>query len=122
MKGKTLIANILSFVILAIGAYSGLFSPLWAAWLSVLSYLITLVLQLPVFTSGSMTTGVSFAQYAVLILGIVIQVLNAIGQKALLDPMITNYIVIGITLFIQVFLKEYGTGTSVLPSPTKNTV
>ena len=114
MKGKSLIVQIFTLAILMIAAYSGLFSASSAAWLGVASLALTLTLNSPLLSSGSWPSGWAPVMWISNIGGILLQVLSQIGEKNLIEPNIVNYVIIGINLLLFTFIKDYGTGTSIV--------
>ena len=112
MKGKSLAVSILSVIVVAIASYSALFSPSAQAWLGIASFTITAVLS-TFASSGTWPKGWSSVLWITNIAGVVIQVLSAIGDKALIDPAIVNYLIIGINILLTGFVKDYGSGSVV---------
>lgn len=113
MKTKSLIVQVLTVLILAIGSYSGMFSPAVAAWLGIISMAATLTLS-TFFPSGTIVTGWTWVMWATNISGVVVQILNLTSENGLIAPNITNSIIIAINIFIQVFLKDYNGGGSIV--------
>ena len=110
MKAKSLIVTIISAAILAFGAYSGFFSAGVQAWLGIVSMAGVLVLS-TFFPSGTLVAGWNWVMWTTNIAAIVVQLFTAIGSQSLLSPEIVNAIIIGINIFVQTFLKDYGTGS-----------
>lgn len=103
---KSLAVQILTVIILMIGAYMGAFSTGAQAWLGIVSMGLTLVLS-TFFPSGSMPTGWTTIMWITNISGVVLQVLNAMGTSGLIDAQVVNMIMIGINILLQVFVKDY---------------
>ena len=114
LKGKSLIVAIFTFVIQAIGAYSGLFSPSVSAWLGVVSFLLTILLNSQFFATGEWPLGWSNVLWITNVAGVLIQVLNYMGDHMLIEPQIVNYIIVGVNTFMLAFIKNYGGSTSVI--------
>jgi hypothetical protein len=103
---KSLAVQILTVLVLLIGAYSGLFSATGQAWLGIVSMAATLVLS-TFFPSGTLPSGWNKIMWITNITGVVLQLLAAIGSAGLIDPMTVNTIIIAINIFVQVFIKNY---------------
>lgn len=103
---KSSFVNIATLLVGAIGAYSGLFSVTAAAWLSIVSMALTLVLS-TWFPSGVFSPSANVASYVVNGAGIIIQLLNATADSALIPAEIVAQVVIGINLVLQVYFKDY---------------
>ena len=110
MKGKSLGVSLISMAIAAIAAYSSLGSPAVAAWLGIVSFTLTLVLS-TFAASGEFPKGWTAVMWITNGVGIVIQVLTAMADKQLADPVTINYVIIGINILMQTFIKDYGTGS-----------
>lgn len=106
MKGKSIAVQIITFIILILGSYGKLFGEHTVAWFGIASMALSSVLS--VFApSGVFTSGWKPIFIVTSALGIVIQILNVISTDGLLPADIVNYVIIGITTFIGVFLKDY---------------
>lgn len=103
---KSLAVQLLTVVILMIGAYAGLFSTGAQAWLGIASMALTLVLT-TFFPSGNMPTGWTAIMWVTNITGVVLQILNSLGETGLVDAQTVNMIMIGINILMQVFVKDY---------------
>lgn len=103
---KSLAVQILTVLVLLIGAYSGMFGATAQAWLGIVSMGATLVLS-TFFPSGTLPTGWNKLMWITNITGVVLQLLTAIGSTGLIDPMMVNTIIIAINVFMQVFIKNY---------------
>ena len=103
---KSLAVQLLTVVILMIGAYMGSFSAGVQAWLGIASMAITLVLS-TFFASGTMPSGWTTLMWVSNIAGVVLQVANALGTTGLVDAQTINMIMIGINILLQVFVKDY---------------
>ena len=112
MEKKSLAVQFITAVILMIGAYAGMFSSGAQAWLGIASMVLTVILS-TFFPSGTLVKGWTALMWAFNISGIILQALNAIGSKGLIDPQTTNAIMIGINVLIQVFVKNY----TIMPAP-----
>lgn len=112
MKGKSLGVSLISMAIAAIASYSALGSPAVAAWLGIVSFGLTLVLS-TLAPSGEFPKGWTAVMWITNGVGIAIQVLTAIADKQLADPVTINYVIIGINILMQTFIKDYGTGSMV---------
>lgn len=116
MKGKSLIVQLLSFGVAVIGSYSALFSDGVQAWLGIVAFAATLLLNSDMLASGTWPKGWSAFLWISNLAGIGIQILSQIGEKGLVDPNIVNYVITGINLFVFTFIKDYGTETSIVKS------
>ena len=114
MKGKSLVVSIMSVMIAAIASYSGLVAPHIQAWLGIVSFGLTILLSSQIFASGTFPKGWTTVMWITNISGIVIQLMSAIGEKGLIDPNICNYIIIGINILLTGFVKDYGSGNSIV--------
>jgi len=103
---KSLIAQILSILILVIAAYSFNFTGSTQAWLGVVSFAATITLGI-FLPSGQWVKGWSTTLWITNIAGAVIQVLNAIWERDLMNPMLVNQIIIGLNLLIGYLGKDY---------------
>lgn len=103
---KSLAVQILTVLVLLIGAYSGLFGDTAQAWLGIVSMGATLVLS-TFFPSGNMPSGWNKIMWITNITGVALQLLTAIGSAGLVDVMTINTIIVSINIFLQVFVKEY---------------
>lgn len=103
---KSLAVQILTVIVLMIGAYMGSFNNETQAWLGIVSMALTLTLS-TFFPSGSMPTGWTAILWVTNIAGVVLQVLNAIGTAGLVDAQVINMIMIAINILLQVFVKDY---------------
>ncbi len=106
MQKKSTFFNIATLIVLAIGAYGGLFTVTAAAWLGIVSMALTLVLS-TWFPSGTFIGFGNSATWVVNGAGILIQLLNATSEHELIPANIVSDIVIGINLILQVFFKDY---------------
>jgi hypothetical protein len=103
---KSLAVQILTVLVLLIGAYSGMFSASAQAWLGIVSMAATVTLS-TFFPSGTLPSGWNKIMWITNITGVVLQLLAAIGSAGLIDPMTVNSIIIAINIFVQVFIKNY---------------
>lgn len=104
---KSLAVQILTVLVLLIGAYSGLFGASTQAWLGIISMGATLILS-TFFPSGTLPSGWDKIMWVTNITGVALQLLTAIGSAGLIDPMTINAIIISINVFLQLFIKNYG--------------
>ena len=105
MKKKSLAFNLLTFAVLIIGAYAGFLTLPAQAWLGIVAFVATVVLN-QWFPSGQLIQGWNTVTWIVNIAGVLIQGITAIGDQGLLDPVIVNSVIMGINILIQTFLKE----------------
>jgi len=103
---KSLAVQILTVIVLMIGAYMGSFSEGTQAWLGITSMAITLALS-TFFSSGNMPTGWTTLMWVTNGAGVVLQILNAMGTSGLVDAQTINMIMVGINILLQVFVKDY---------------
>ncbi len=106
MKGKSLLVQILTTLVLVIGSYGKLFDATTAAWLGIVSMGLTAVLG-TFFKSGEFVKGWSKVMIVVNAIGILVQLLNATSDNGLLPSDVVNYVIIGINIFVGVFLRDY---------------
>lgn len=111
MKGKANAINFITLIIAMIGAYSSMFNASTQAWLGIVGMTLSTVLATFV-TGGTWVSGWSQTLWVTTIAGVVIQVLNAIGSAALINPAVVTGVITGINIFINVFYKSYGGNTS----------
>ena len=118
MKNKSLAVQILTMIVAVIGSYGALFSTTAQAWLGIVSFAITVLLQSPILSTGTWPVGWNKIMWISNGAGIVIQVLNAISDKGLVDPATINYVIVGINILLVTFIKDYGnTSTVAAKSP-----
>lgn len=103
---KSLAVQILTVLVLLIGAYSGYLNPSAQAWLGIVSMGLTLTLS-TFFPSGSLPKGWTAIMWITNISGVVMQLLNALGDNGLVDAQTINIIMIAINVILQVIVKEY---------------
>jgi len=103
---KSLIAQILSIVVLIIGAYSFNFSGTTLAILGIASFSITQFLA-TFMPSGTWVDGWHITTWIVNVAGVLIQVLNLVGEHNLISPMLLNQIIIGLNLIVAYIGKNY---------------
>lgn len=113
MKAKSLAVQLLTALILVIGAYSNMLPASVAAWLGIVSMAATLILN-QWFSTGTIVKGWTWVMWATNIAGIVLQLMAAIGDNGLLAANVTNGIIIAINIFMQAFLKDYTGAGSVV--------
>ena len=106
MEKKSLAVQLITVVVLMIGAYSGMFGTGSQAWLGIVSMAATLALT-TFFPSGTVVKGWTAVMWLVNLGGIVVQLMNAMGSAGLVSAEVTNAIMIGINIIIQVFAKDY---------------
>lgn len=103
---KSLIAQVLSIVVIVIGAYSFNFSGTTLAVLGVVSFSITQFLA-TFMPSGTWVAGWHVTSWIVNVAGVLIQILNLMGEQALISPMLLNQIIIGLNLIVAYIGKNY---------------
>lgn len=116
-KFKSLFVLVLTLFVASFGQFGQLFSEHAQAWLGITAFAVGLILSVPGVASGTTAPHWTFLVWLTYISGLVIQVLNIIGAQALINPVTVTYIVAGIQLFVQTFIKNYGNG-SLLESGT----
>lgn len=105
---KSLAVQIMTVLVLLIGAYAGFFSSSAQAWLGITSMALTLTLS-TFFPSGTLPTGWTLIMWVTNIAGVIMQLLNAIGDQGLVDAQTINIIMIAINVLMQVVVKQYDT-------------
>lgn len=105
---KSIAVQIITVLVLLIGAYVGFFSPSGQAWLGIISMGLTLALS-TFFPSGTFPKGWTAIMWVTNISGVVMQLLNAMGTQGLVEPQTINFIMIAINLILQIVIKQYGT-------------
>ncbi len=103
---KSLAVQVLTVITLMIGAYSGLMNPIFQAWTGIVAMAATLTLS-TFFPSGQIVKGWTTIMWITNVSGVVLQLLNALGNSGLIDVQTINMIMIGINVLIQVFVKDY---------------
>lgn len=104
---KSLAVQILTALALLIGAYSGYLNPSAQAWLGIVSMGLTLTLS-TFFPTGTFPKGWTTIMWITNISGVVMQLLNALGDNGLVNAETINIIMIAINVLLQVTVKEYG--------------
>lgn len=108
MVKKSLAVQIMTALVLLIGAYAGFFSSGIQAWLGIASMALTLTLS-TVFPSGTLPTHWTTVMWITNISGIVLQVLTVIGEQGLVDAQTINIVMIAINVILQTIVKQYDT-------------
>lgn len=108
MVKKSLAVQILTALVLLIGAYAGFFSPEVQAWLGIASMALTLTLS-TVFPSGTLPTHWTTVMWITNVSGIILQVLTVIGEQGLVDAQTINIVMIAINVILQTIVKQYET-------------
>lgn len=103
---KSLAVQIFTILVLMIGAYAGFFSETVQAWLGIVSMGLTLVLS-TFFPTGTLPRGWTAIMWIANVSGVVMQLLNAIGDSGLVNPQTINIVMIGINIILQVVVKQY---------------
>lgn len=103
---KSLIVQIITILILVIGAYSGYFTSTTQAWLGVISFAATITLS-TFAPSGVWVKGWSTTSLIVNIAGALVQAINVISENDLVNPQILNGFIIGLNLIIQYIGRDY---------------
>lgn len=103
---KSLAVQIMTVIVLLIGAYSGFFTESTQAWLGIASMALTLTLS-TFFPSGTLPGGWTAIMWITNIAGVVMQLLNALGSQGLVDAQTVNIIMIAINVLMQVVVKQY---------------
>ena len=111
MKNKSLAWQILSFAIVLIGIYGGLFGEKGQQVLGIVSFAITALLQSPVMSSGTWPKGWGVAMWTAQIAGVVIQVANYLSDVAIIDSMAVNMFILTINAILTLFVKDYAPAT-----------
>lgn len=105
MKGKSIAVQILTTVLLLLGANIFGFTGVAAAWAGIASMALTLVLS-TFAPSGTFVKGWSVVMWATNIGGIIIQLLSAMSDQSLVAANITNGIIIVINIILQVYFTD----------------
>lgn len=103
---KSLAVQIITILVLLIGAYAGFFSESAQAWLGIVSMALTLTLS-TFFPTGTLPKGWTAIMWIANVCGVVMQLLNAIGDAGLIDAQTINIVMIGINIILQVIVKQY---------------
>lgn len=114
MKGKTIFVNLLSFMLLMLMQYSNTFHDSTKAWVGIVIIVLTALLNSDFFKSGSLPSGWNVATYCLNGAMLVVQIINALSEKAFIPVDVANYLILGINTFIMVFIKDYGNKKSIL--------
>lgn len=107
MQNRSALVQILTFLVAFIGAYGALFTEKGQAWLGVVAFTATILLNNPILTKAEFTKGWGTTLWVVNLGGIAIQVLQAIDVAYLIPSNIVNYIIIGVNLLIVTMFKKY---------------
>ena len=105
MKGKSVAVQIITTVILLIGAFGANLSGTFAAWLGIVSMALTLILS-TFAPSGTFVKGWSVVMWATNIGGILTQLLVATSDAGLVAANITNGIIVVINIILQVYFTD----------------
>lgn len=111
MIKKSLAVQIMTVLVLLIGAYAGFFSEGAQAWLGIVSMALTLTLS-TFFPSGTLPKGWTSVMWITNVSGVALQLLNAIGNEGLVDAQTINIIMIAINTVLQVVVKNYESNTA----------
>lgn len=114
MKGKSLVVQLFTLGIAIIAAYGSLFSSNVQAWLGIVAFALTGLLNSPILSSGNWPKNWGPVMWINNIAGIAVMVLTQLGEKSLVDPALITYVITGINLLLFTFVKDYGTETSIV--------
>lgn len=109
MVKKSLLWQILSFLVAMIAGYNALFSDKTQMILGIISFAITIVLQSPILSSGTWPKGWDTAMWATQLIGISIQMVNYLGEQAIVPAMFVNIFIFTVNTIMVTFVKTYNT-------------
>lgn len=109
MIKKSIAWQILSFLVAMIAAYSTIFGDKGQAVLGIASFAITAVLQSPILSSGYWPKGWTSAMWTTQLIGISIQLVNYLGQQAIVPPTVVNIFIMAANSIMVIFVKQYDT-------------
>lgn len=109
MVKKSLIWQILSFLVAMIAGYSGLLGEKTQVILGIISFAITAVLQSPILSSGNWPKGWDTAMWITQIVGISIQLVNYLGEHSIVPAMFVNMFIFTVNTIMVTFVKQYNT-------------
>jgi hypothetical protein len=105
---KSLAVQIMTILILLIGAYTGLFSSEVQAWLGIAAMALTLTLS-TFFPTGTLPKQWTAIMWITNVSGVIMQLLNALGSQGLVDAQTINIVMIAINVIMQTVVKQYET-------------
>lgn len=105
---KSLAVQIMTILVLLIGAYTGLFSPEVQAWLGIAAMALTLTLS-TFFPTGTLPKQWTTIMWVTNIAGVIMQLFNALGSQGLVDAQTINMVMIAINVILQTVVKQYET-------------
>ena len=109
MIKKSLVWQILSFMVAMIAGYSGLFDEKTQMVLGIISFSVTALLQSPILSTGTFPKGWDSVMWFTQIAGVLIQVVNFLGEKAVVPAMFVNMFIFTVNTIIVTFVKNYNT-------------
>jgi hypothetical protein len=111
MKNKTLLWQILSLSVVFLGAYGAGVGEQGQKWVGIISFAITAFMNSKIMSTGEWPKGWSTAMWITQLAGLVIQVINFLGEKAIIDPQVVNISIMVLNTFLATFVKDYGSGS-----------
>lgn len=111
MKNKTLLWQVCSLIIVLLGIYGQQFGETGQKWIGIVSFSITAFLNSKIMSTGEWPKGWSTAMWATQVFGLIVQVVNFMVEKAILDPHVVNVMIMTINVFLAAFVKDYGSGS-----------
>lgn len=105
---KTTLFNLLSAVVLILTAYSGVVPAIAASWFGVIIFAVTGFLNTTYTTSGVwIADSWKISQWVISIGGVLLSIGNLLSENQLVPQNILNYVLIGVTVAIQFFGKQF---------------
>lgn len=107
MKGKSLATAIITMAVALLAAYSGMVSATAALWFGSISMLLTMLLNSPIFSSGSWPVGWNWVMWANNIGGLLIMWLGSMAETPIIPATTVTIIIATINAFLTGFVKQY---------------
>lgn len=105
MKGKSIVVQILTTIILVVGSVGSLFNETWMAVLGVVAAAATLIVK-TFFPSGTLVVGWDVLLWATNIGYAILQITNLVADVAWIDPAVINAMAVVINTVILVIANS----------------
>jgi len=105
MKGKSIVVQILTTIILVVGSVGSLFNETWMAMLGVVAAAATLIIK-TFFPSGTLVVGWDVLLWATNIGYAILQITNLVADVAWIDPSVINAMAIVINTVILIIANS----------------
>lgn len=110
MKGKSIFVQFLTLIVALGSAFKGIVSATMSAWFGVAGSTATVLLSI-FWPSGVLVQGWNAGMIIFNSLLAANQLLNIWSGAGFIPIDVSNYIMVSINLIIQIFLKDYGSGS-----------